>query len=76
MDTLTRGEKIDRALENAKRVAIKVLLILWAVLTMFLAIGFAGNHVQVKHLEEQLERVESEYTQLQNHVEAIYVYHR
>lgn len=76
MNTLTRGEKIDRAIEGAKAAAIKGLLIVWAVLTMFLAVGFAGNYVECKKLNKELERIESEYSELNDHVEAIYVYRK
>lgn len=76
MNTLTRGEKIDRAIESAKRTAIKVMLILWGVVTIGLAIGFAGNYVAYKNLKSEYERIESEYNELNDHVEAIYVYRR
>lgn len=76
MNTRTRGEKIDEFIENAKRTAVKVLLILWAVLTIFLGIGFAGNYIENKKLNMELKRIEQEYSELNEHVEAIYVYRK
>lgn len=76
MNTLTRGEKIDRAIEEAKRTAIRVLLVLWAVLTIGLGIGFAGNYVAYKNLKTEYEKIESDYSELNEHVEAIYVYRK
>lgn len=76
MDTLTRGEKIDRAIEGAKRTAVKVLLILWAVLTIGLGIGCFGNHVAYMQLKEENMKIESEYNRLNESIEAIYVYRK
>lgn len=76
MNTKTRGEKIDRFIEDAKAVAIKGLLIVWAILTIFLAVGFAGNYIECKKLNMELKRIESEYSELNEHIEAIYVYRK
>ncbi len=76
MNTMTRGEKLDRALEEAKRAVIKGLLIIWATLTVMLGIGFVAKCHETKQLNMELNRIESEYSNLQNHVEAIYVYRK
>lgn len=70
----TRGEKIDEFIENVKRIVIKILLILWAVLTIFLAIGFAGNYMEVQRLKEENKKIEREYSEVMGHIETIYVY--
>ena len=58
MNCKTRGQKIDEALESAKRFMINVLLIVWAVLTAFLAIGFAGNKLENDELKGKIESME------------------
>lgn len=58
MNCKTRGQKIDEALESAKRFMINVLLIAWAVLTAFLAIGFAGNKLENDELKGKIKSME------------------
>ena len=58
MNIMTRGEKIDAALESAKRVLINTLLVIWAVLTVFLGIGFLANHMEVEKLSNKIETME------------------
>ena len=76
MNTLTRGEKIDRALEAAKAWFIRMMLIIWAILTLSLGLGFMVSSKRCDELEKRLERVESEYTNFKESVDAIYVFHR
>ena len=58
MNVMTRGEKIDAALESAKRALINTLLVIWAVLTAFLGIGFLANHMEVEKLSNEIETME------------------
>ena len=58
MNIMTRGEKIDAALESAKRFMINVLLIAWAVLTAFLGIGFLANYMEVRKLNSEVKTLE------------------
>ena len=76
MNTLTRGEKIDRALEAVKTWFIRMMLIIWAILTLSLGLGFMVSSRRCDELERRLERVESEYTNFKESVDAIYVFHR
>lgn len=63
MNIMTRGEKIDAALESAKRLMINVLLITWAVLTAFLGIGFLANHMEVEKLSNEIETMKVQLKQ-------------
>ena len=58
MNCYTRREKIDEFLESAKRVLINTLLVIWAVLTAFLAIGFAGNKLENEELKGKIKSME------------------
>lgn len=58
MNCKTRGQKIDEFLESAKRVLINTLLVIWAVLTAFLAIGFAGNKLENEELKGKIKSME------------------
>lgn len=58
MNCKTRGQKTDEFLESAKRVLINTLLVIWAVLTAFLAIGFAGNKLENEELKGKIKSME------------------
>lgn len=58
MNIMTRGEKIDEFLENAKRVLINTLLVIWAVITIILGIGFIANHMEVTKLNNKIKGLE------------------
>ena len=58
MNCKSRGQKIDEFLESAKRVLINTLLVIWAVLTAFLAIGFAGNKLENEELKGKIKSME------------------
>lgn len=59
MNTLTRGEKIDRAINEVKTWTVRILLIAWAFVTMALGICYGIERRHSAKLEERLERVES-----------------
>lgn len=59
MSIKTRGEKIDEFIENAKRVAITGLLILWGVITMATGIALGMEKHKTAVLEKELTKVES-----------------
>ena len=58
MSIKSRGEKIDEFLENAKRVLINTLLLIWAVITIFLAIFLVGNRMEINELKGTLNQME------------------
>lgn len=58
MSIKSRGEKIDEFLENAKRVLINTLLLIWAVITIFLAICLVGNRMEINELKGTLNQME------------------
>ena len=74
MNIMTRGEKIDAALESAKRFMINVLLIAWAVLTAFLGIGFLANHMEVEKLSNEIETMEVQLKQSKETKTESYIY--
>ena len=76
MNTLTRGEKIDRAINEVKKWTVRILLIAWAFVTMALGICYGIERRHSAKLEERLNRIESTYTEFKDSVDAIYVYHR
>jgi len=58
MNTLTRGEKIDRALETAKCWFIRTFLVIWALLTLSLGLGYVVSSHRVTELEKRIEYFE------------------
>lgn len=78
MNTLTRGEKIDRALEAAKAWFIRMMLIIWAILTLSLGLGFMLSSKRCNELErrvEYYEEIESKSIKVSDE-DMIYIWHR
>lgn len=63
MSIKSRGEKIDEFLENAKRVLINTLLLIWAVITIFLAICLVGNRMEINELKGTVNQMEVQLKQ-------------
>ena len=59
MNTLTRGEKIDRAINEVKTWTVRILLIAWAFVTMALGICYGIERRHSAKLEERLNKIES-----------------
>lgn len=59
MNTLTRGEKIDRAINEVKTWTVRILLIAWAFVTMALGICYGIERRHSDELERRLDKIES-----------------
>lgn len=59
MNTLTRCEKIDRAINEVKVWTVRILLIAWAFVTMALGICYGFECRKSAKLEERLDKIES-----------------
>lgn len=73
MSIKTRGEKIDEFLENAKRVLINTLLVIWAVITIFLAICLVGNRMEINELKGTVNQMEVQLKKETKTTETTYV---
>ena len=76
MNCKTRGQKIDEALTTVKVWTVRVLLIAWAFVTFGGGIALGWTMRENEKLKEELIKVESEYSDFQEHMEAIYVFKR
>ena len=78
MNTLTRGEKIDRALENAKAIVVKVTIIAWAFLTMALGVSLGMERANNESLREQIRVLKEEQKnfELGEDVKTVYIYRK
>lgn len=78
MSTLTRGEKIDRAFETAKCWFIRTFLVIWALLTLSLGLGYVVSNHRVAELEKKVEyyeEIESKSIKVSDE-DMIYIWHR
>lgn len=78
MNTMTRGEKIDRALEAAKLCFIRIFLVVWALLTLSLGLGFIVSSRRCDELERKVEyykEIESKTIRV-NDEDMVYIWHR
>ena len=59
MNVMTRGEKIDRFIENAKHALVTTLLVAWAVVTFWMGIILIADTYTIKDLKEELKTYQS-----------------
>lgn len=77
MNTYTRGEKIDMAINTAKAWIVRITIVAWAILTIAIGISLGIERVNNENLREQIKVLKEEQKSiLSDDVEAVYVYRK